>query len=149
MKKVLMHDTNDDYFASLSPLNEPGCILQWQIQLVIWMPFSLATISTVVSAKVVHYSSIIHYHHLKTQLNEFQNPIHHPSTSIEIKYYQEIEFLIKLWKCYIMVIEFTTYFRFVYGIKLQYMLKDNSQRFLYLFIHWNSIKLVCFCKVVP
>eukprot|EP01084_Bolivina_argentea_P037709 69731_1 len=61
------------------------------------MSFSHTTIYQVVSVGVVHYSVINHYSHLKTQLNRFHKSFLLPTTSIEIKYHQEIQFLFKLW----------------------------------------------------
>ncbi len=112
------------------------------------MPFSLAKIPTVVCVQVVHYSAIIHNHQLKTQLKQFANSFLLLTASTKIKYHEEIEFVINFKQPYNMVIGFITYFRFFYEIDLKYMFKNKLQRFLHLFMHWNVIKLVCFCKIV-
>ncbi len=101
------------------------------------MPFSLDTMPTLVIYEVVHYSSINHCHHFQTQLNQLETSILILTTSTNIKYQQEIEFLMELQQFYIMVIGFINYLRFFYKIILEYMLKNNTQRFFYLFMHWK------------
>ncbi len=127
--------TNIWSFFFTYSLNEPGILLQWQIQIAIRMLFSPTTISKVVTHRVVYYSAICHCHLLRTQLNRYQKSYLLLTASTNINYHEEIEFLIKLHHPYISAWNSSFVSAFVCWIKLQYMRRNHPQRFLCLFIH--------------
>ncbi len=104
------------------------------------MSFSPTTTHKLVIVEAVHYSNINHYQLLKTLLNRFQKSFLVVTPSTEIKYHQQIEFLIKLQQHYI-VSMYCTISRVVQCHNLAYFVLYNTRKILlHKKIHWNLFK---------